>query len=110
MLVVVIKQRGAIDRRSFLIANELNEHRVGLPAISEAEFHSVLAEQALLVQLDPEAALEGPAQAAAHRGRPRASRRDRGADHDAGARAVRPRLAPGEEGQDAFSTSIRTGT
>ena len=58
MLVVVIKQRGAIDRRSFLIANELNEHRVGLPEISEAEFQSVLARQARLVQLDPEAALD----------------------------------------------------
>ncbi|MBV8230082.1 MAG: DUF3141 domain-containing protein [Planctomycetaceae bacterium] len=61
MLVLVIKQRGAIERRSFLIANEINEHRAehraGLPEISEAEFHSVLARQALLVQLDPEAAL-----------------------------------------------------
>jgi hypothetical protein len=58
MLVLVIKRLGAIDRRSFLIANELNEHRAGLPEISEAEFHSVLARQARLVQLDPEAALD----------------------------------------------------
>jgi hypothetical protein len=58
MLVVVIKQLGAIERRSFLIANELNEHRSGLPELSEAEFLSVLARQARLVQLDPEAALD----------------------------------------------------
>ena len=30
----------------------------GYPAISEADLHSVVAEQALLVQLDPEAALK----------------------------------------------------
>ena len=43
MLIAVIKKRGAIDRRSFLIAHELSEHRSGLPEISEAEFLSVLA-------------------------------------------------------------------
>jgi hypothetical protein len=57
MLIAVIKKRGAIDRRSFLIAHEISEHRSGLPAISEAEVHSLIAEQALLMQLDPEAAL-----------------------------------------------------
>ena len=57
MLIAVIRERGAIDRRSFMIVNELSEHRPDLPAISEADFHSLLAEQALLVQLDPEAAL-----------------------------------------------------
>jgi len=58
MLIAVIKTRGAIDRRSFLIANEISEHRSGQPAISEADLHSVLAEQALLMQFDPEAALK----------------------------------------------------
>ena len=58
MLIAVIKKRGAIDRRSFLIANEISEHRPGLPAISEADLHSVVAQQALLMQLDPEAALK----------------------------------------------------
>jgi pimeloyl-ACP methyl ester carboxylesterase len=58
MLIAVIKKRGAIDRRSFLIAHEISEHRSGLPAISEAEVHSLIAEQALLMQLDPEAALK----------------------------------------------------
>ncbi len=59
MLIAVIKKRGAIDRRSFLIADEISEHRRGRgqPAISEADLHSVVAEQALLMQLDPEAAL-----------------------------------------------------
>ena len=47
-----------IDRRSFLIADEISERRRGQPAISEAESQSVVAEQALLMQLDPEAALE----------------------------------------------------
>ena len=58
MLIAVIKKRGAIDRRSFLIAHEISEHRRGQPAISEADLHSVVAEQALLMQLDPEAALK----------------------------------------------------
>ena len=58
MLIAVIKNRGAIDRRSFLIAQEISEHRRDLPAISEADLHSVVAEQALLMQLDPEAALK----------------------------------------------------
>jgi pimeloyl-ACP methyl ester carboxylesterase len=58
MLIAVIKKRGAIDRRSFLIAHELSEHRRDLPEISEADLHSLLAKQALLMQLDPEAALE----------------------------------------------------
>ena len=58
MLIAVIKRRGAIDRRSFLIAHEISEHRSGLPALSEADLHSLVAEQALLMQLDPEAALK----------------------------------------------------
>ena len=58
MLIAVIKKRGAIDRRSFLIAHELSEHRRGLPELSEADLHSLMAKQALLMQLDPEAALE----------------------------------------------------
>jgi hypothetical protein len=58
MLIAVIKRRGAIDRRSFLIAREISEHRGDLPALSEAELHSLIAEQALLMQFDPEAALE----------------------------------------------------
>ena len=58
MLIAVIKKRGAIDRRSFLIAHELSEHRRDLPEISEADLHSLVAKQALLMQLDPEAALE----------------------------------------------------
>jgi hypothetical protein len=57
MLIAVIRNRGAIDRRSFLIAHEISEHQSGLPAISEADLHSLMAEQALLMQLDPEAAL-----------------------------------------------------
>ena len=57
MLVIAIRERGAVDRRSLRIVNELNEHRTGLPPISEARFHSLLAEQALLVQLDPERAV-----------------------------------------------------
>ena len=39
MLIAVIKKRGAIDRRSFLIAHEISEHRRGQPAISEADLH-----------------------------------------------------------------------
>jgi hypothetical protein len=58
MLIAVIKNRGAIDRRSILIAEEISEHRRDLPAISEADLHSLVAEQALLMQLDPQAALE----------------------------------------------------
>ena len=58
MLIAVIKKRGAIDRRSFLIAHEISEHRSGQPAVSEADLHSLLAEQAMLMQLDPEAALK----------------------------------------------------
>ena len=57
MLVIAIRERGAVDRRSLRIVNELNEHGTGLPPISEARFHSLLAEQALLVQLDPERAV-----------------------------------------------------
>ena len=57
MLIAVIKKRGAIDRRSFLIAQELSEHRPDLPELSEADLHSLVAKQALLMQLDPEAAL-----------------------------------------------------
>jgi hypothetical protein len=57
MLIAVIKRRGAIDRRSFLIAHELGEHRPDLPELSEAEVHALLARQAILMQLDPEAAL-----------------------------------------------------
>ncbi|MGO9922168.1 MAG: DUF3141 domain-containing protein [Isosphaeraceae bacterium] len=57
MLIAVIKKRGAIDRRSFMIAHELSEHRGGQPELSEAELHALLAQQALLMQLDPEAAL-----------------------------------------------------
>jgi pimeloyl-ACP methyl ester carboxylesterase len=53
LLVIAIRERGAVDRRSLMIVDELNEHRTGLPAISEAQFHSLLAEQAFLVQLDP---------------------------------------------------------
>ena len=37
MLIAVIKKRGVIDRRSFLIAHEISEHRSGQPAISEAD-------------------------------------------------------------------------
>ena len=58
MLIAVMKKRGAIDRRSFLIAHELSEHQPGLPELSEADLHSLVAKQALLMQLDPEAALE----------------------------------------------------
>ena len=57
MLVIAIRERGAVDRRSLRIVSELNQHRTGLPPISEARFHSLLAEQALLVQLDPERAV-----------------------------------------------------
>jgi hypothetical protein len=57
MLIAVIKKRGAIDRRSFLIAHELSEHQPDLPEVSEAELHTLLARQAFLMQLDPEAAL-----------------------------------------------------
>ncbi len=57
MLVIAIRERGAIDRRSLLIVSELNEHRTGMPPFSEDRFHSLLAEQALLVQLDPERAV-----------------------------------------------------
>ena len=57
MLIAVMKKRGAIDRRSFLIAHELSEHRPDLPELSEADLHSLVAKQALLMQLDPEAAL-----------------------------------------------------
>jgi hypothetical protein len=57
MLVIAIRERGAVGRRSLRIVNELNEHRTGLPTISEARFHFLLAEQALLVQLDPERAV-----------------------------------------------------
>src|SRR5262249_39114234 len=57
MLIAVMKKRGAIDRRSFLIAHELSEHQPDLPEVSEAELHTLLARQALLMQLDPEAAL-----------------------------------------------------
>lgn len=57
MLIAVMKKRGVIDRRSFLIARELSEHRPDRPEISEADLHSLLARQALLMQLDPEAAL-----------------------------------------------------
>jgi hypothetical protein len=58
MLIAVMKKRGAIDRRSFMIAHELSEHRGDQPEISEADLHSLLAKQALLMQLDPEAALK----------------------------------------------------
>ncbi len=58
MLIAVMKKRGAIDRRSFLIAHELSEHQPDRPELSEADVHSLAAKQALLMQLDPEAALE----------------------------------------------------
>jgi pimeloyl-ACP methyl ester carboxylesterase len=57
MLIAVMKKRGGIDRRSFLIANELSEHQRDKRPLSEAEVHSLLAQQTLLIQLDPEAAL-----------------------------------------------------
>ncbi len=58
MLIAVMKQRGAIDRRSFMIAHELSEQQPDLPAISEAELHALVAKQTVLMQLDPEAALK----------------------------------------------------
>jgi len=58
MLIAVMKQRGGIDRRSFMIAHELSEHQHDKPALSEADLHSLLAKQAHLMQLDPEAALK----------------------------------------------------
>ena len=58
MLIAVMKKRGAIDRRSFMIAHELSEHQPDRPELSEAELHALLAKQALLMQLDPEAALK----------------------------------------------------
>jgi hypothetical protein len=58
MLIAVIKRRGAIDRRSFMIAHELSEHRPDVPALSEADLHSLVAKQTVLMQLDPEAALK----------------------------------------------------
>lgn len=57
MLVAVIRARGAISRRSFVIANELSRHDPSVPALSEADFQEVLAKQARLMELDPEAAL-----------------------------------------------------
>ncbi len=57
MLVIAIRDRGAVGRRSLRIVNELNKHATGLPPISEARFHSLLAEQAMLVQLDPQRAV-----------------------------------------------------
>ena len=57
LLVMAIRERGAVDRRSLMIVNALNEHRTGLPPISEVQLHSLLAEQALLVQLDAERAV-----------------------------------------------------
>ncbi len=58
MLIAVIRTKGAIDRRSFLIARELSAEDRGLPLPSEADFQAVLARQALLMELDPEAALK----------------------------------------------------
>jgi hypothetical protein len=58
MLIAVIKRRGAIDRRSFLIAHEISEQQPGLPALSEADMQSLVAKQAILMQLDPETALQ----------------------------------------------------
>ncbi len=58
MLIAVMKQRGAIDRRSFMVAREISEHRPDLPELSEADLHALVAKQTLLVQLDPEAALK----------------------------------------------------
>jgi hypothetical protein len=58
MLIAVMKKRGAIDRRSFMIAHELSEHRREKPVLSESDLHALLAEQALLMQLDPEVALK----------------------------------------------------
>ncbi|MFO0892642.1 MAG: DUF3141 domain-containing protein [Isosphaeraceae bacterium] len=57
MLIAAMKKRGAIDRRSFLIAHELGEQRPDLPQISEADLQAMLTRQAVLMQLDPEAAL-----------------------------------------------------
>jgi len=58
MLIAVMKQRGAIDRRSFMIANELSEQQPDKPVLTEADLHSLVAEQTILMQLDPEAALK----------------------------------------------------
>jgi hypothetical protein len=58
MLIAVMKQRGGIDRRSFMIAHELSEHQPDKPVLSEADLYSLLSKQALLMQLDPEAALK----------------------------------------------------
>ena len=121
MLIAVMKQRGAIDRRSFMIAHELSEQQPDKPELSEADLHSLVAEQALLMQLDPEAALKALPRLLPSAGRPRAGRRDRGAGHDAGAGAVRPRLARGEDGpeiprprtelaQDAWPWSCKGGS
>ncbi len=57
MLVAVIKAKGAIRRRSLMIVGELNRHVRDLPTLSETDFHKVLAKQALLMELDSEAAL-----------------------------------------------------
>ena len=100
MLIAVMKKRGAIDRRSFLIAHELSEHQPDLPELSEADLHSLVAKQALLMQLDPEAALRAlPRLLPSEADRERAVAH-RGAGHDAGARPVRPRLARGEDGPE----------
>jgi hypothetical protein len=58
MLVAVMKRRGGIDRRSFMIAHELSEHRPDRPALSEADLHALLAKQTVLMQLDLKAALK----------------------------------------------------
>ncbi len=58
MLIAVMKKRGAIDRRSFMIAHEISEHQPDLPVLTEADMHTLLARQTLLMQLDPEAALK----------------------------------------------------
>ena len=110
MLIAVIKKRGTIDH-SFLIADEISEHRRGhgQPAISEADLYSVLAEQTLLMQLDPEAALK-----ALPRLLPSETDRERAVAivariHDAGACMSDPRLAHGEDASRNTSTSIQVG-
>jgi hypothetical protein len=58
ILIAVMKRRGGIDRRSFMIAHELSEHRPDLPVLTEDDLHALLARQTVLMQLDPEAALK----------------------------------------------------
>lgn len=58
MLVAGIKKRGAAERRSFLIAEELRKQNGDLPWPTRSEFKKLLREQTLIFSLDPERAIE----------------------------------------------------